>query len=63
MSVEKQPSEDLEAALQTLSKTGAIAWSNVASATAWVEALRGNTSMPSESDVPSGRIFGRPESD
>lgn len=63
MSAEKQPSEDLEAALQTLWKKGAVAWKNVPSATVWVEELRGNTPMRSERDEPSGRISGRPESD
>lgn len=63
MSEYSKATEGLEDALQTLWKKGVVAWKDVPSATAWVEGPRGNTPMRSESDEPSGRISGRPESD
>lgn len=63
MSEYSKAAKELEDALQTLWKKGAVAWKNVPSATAWVEELQGNTPMRSESEEPSGRISWRPESD
>ena len=63
MNEDAEAAKELEDALQTLWRKWAIAWRNIASASAWVEELRGNRLALPERGEPSGRISERPESD